>query len=86
MLARRLALLERLDSVFHTRRSLALENLALRPLLAALKQKSSWPQLNSWDRLFRVALRGLWSEWRSALLIDQLATVLRGHRVGFRLL
>jgi hypothetical protein len=86
MLSRLLALLRSLVSALQTHQSLALENLALRQQLAALKQKSPRPQLSSWDRLFWVALRSLWSDWRSALHIVQPATVIRWQRAGFRLL
>ena len=70
---------------FRDRAGLAAENLALRQQLAVLEQKSRRPRLRGCDRVFWVLLARIWADWRSALLIVQPDTVVRGHRVGFKL-
>jgi hypothetical protein len=50
-----------------TRRSLMLENLALRHQLAVLQRSSPRPRLGPSDRLFWVLLRRMWSGWADAL-------------------
>ena len=48
--------------LFRTRRSLMLENLALRQQLAVLKRKQPRPRLGALDKLFWVVARRLWSQ------------------------
>ena len=67
------------------RRSLLLENLALRQQLAVLKRRHPRLRLDLLDRLFWVALRRFWSGWQQSLLVVTPATVVRWHRAGFRL-
>jgi hypothetical protein len=67
-----------------TRRSLALENLALRQQLALLKHRNPRPRLTDSDRLFWLVLSKTWNGWRSALHVVNPATVVRWHRQGFR--
>ena len=65
---------------------LRLENLALRQQLAVLRRSA--PKrlpLTSADRIFRVWLRRVWSDWQSSLLIVKPETILAWHRKGFRL-
>ncbi len=62
-----------------------MENLALRQQLAVLKRAAPRPKLRWRDRLFWVALSRLWRGWRSALVLVQPETVVRWHRLGFRL-
>ena len=71
--------------LFRTRRSLLLENLALRQQLAVLKRKHPRPRLVALDRLFWVLARRFWSGWKQALIIVSPATVVRWHRSGFAL-
>jgi hypothetical protein len=59
--------------LFRTRRSLLLENLALRQQLAVLKRKHTRPRLVALDRLFWVLARRFWSGWKQALIIVSLA-------------
>jgi transposase InsO family protein len=66
--------------------SLALENLALRQQVAVLKRSVPRPRVRLRDRLFWVALRTLWRNWRRSLLIVRPVTVVRWHRQGWRLL
>jgi len=71
--------------IFHTHRSLMLENLALRQQLAVLKRRHPKPRLGPFDRLFWVVARRFWSNWKDALLLVSAETVIRWHRAGFRL-
>ena len=74
-----------INAFFCDRIELALENLALRQQLAALKHKSKRPRLLKRDRIFWALLSRIWANWRSALLIVQPETVVRWHRRGFKL-
>jgi putative transposase len=74
-----------LPRLFCSRRDLLLENLALRQQLSALKRQTPRPRLSSFDRLFWVAVRKLWSKWKQALMYVTPETVARWHRAGFRL-
>src|SRR6267143_3966025 len=70
---------------FHDRRTLLLENLALRQKLAVLKRKHSRPRLHTFDKLFWVLARKIWSGWKQALIVVTPETVVGWHRAGFRL-
>ncbi len=72
-------------SGFRTRRSLMLENLALRQQLAVFKRKQPRPRLGAMDKLFWVLARRFWAQWKKALLIVLPDTVARWHRSGFKL-
>src|ERR1700730_1972276 len=67
------------------RRSLLLENLALRQQLARLKRRHPRPRLELLDKLFWAAIRRFWSEWQQSLIAVTPETVARWHRGGFRL-
>src|ERR1700682_2550494 len=67
------------------RRSLLLENLALRQQLAVLKRRHPRPRLDLVDKLFWVAVRRFWSGWQQSLIAVTPETVVRWHRGGFRL-
>jgi len=71
--------------IFHTPRSLMLENLALRQQLAVLKRRHPKPRLGPCDKLFWVVARRFWSKWKDALLLVSPETVVGWHRAGFRL-
>ncbi len=71
-------------SAFKTRRSLALENLALRPQLAVRKRCVKRSRLTDLDRGFWVLLRRVWTDWDNVLVIVKPETVVRWHRAGFR--
>ncbi len=68
-----------------SRRNLAVENLALRQQLAALKHSTTRVRLRRTDRIFWVWLSELCANWRSLLVIVQPGTVVRWHQLGFRL-
>ncbi len=70
--------------MFHTRRSLTLENLALRQQLAVLKRRHPKARLGPFDKLFWVVARLFWAQWKEALLLVLPETVVRWHRAGFQ--
>ena len=70
---------------FRTRRSLMLENLALRQQLAVFKRQQPRPRLGAIDKLFWVVARRFWAHWKKALFIVLPDTVARWHRFGFKL-
>ena len=72
-------------SGLRSRRSLALENLALRHQLEVLKQNTKTPRLKHRDRVFWVILSRCWPDWRGSLAIVQPKTVIAWHRKGWRL-
>ena len=71
-------------SAAKVRRSLSLENLALRHQVAVLQRRSKKPQLENRDRLLWLGLRRLLPERASSLYLVQPATVVKWHRAGFR--
>src|SRR6266480_5836126 len=71
--------------LLRARRSLLLENLALRQQLAVLKRRHPRPRLDLLDKLFWVAVRRFWSGWQQSLIVVTPETVVRWHRAGFRL-
>src|SRR5580658_11208946 len=70
---------------FRSRSDTALEVLALRQQVAALKRKRPRPRLNSWDRLFWTALRECWSRWTDVPVLVKPETVVSWRHAGFRL-
>ena len=73
-----------LNLALPSRRSLILENLALRQQLAVYKRNAKRPRLRQTDRLFWVCLSRCWSDWRSVVDIVRPKTVVGWHRQGFR--
>jgi hypothetical protein len=71
--------------LFCGRRSLLLENLALRQQLVALRRRHPRPSIDPFDKLFWVIARRVWSDWKRSLLIVTPETVVRWHRTGFRM-
>src|ERR1035437_2488900 len=69
----------------YSRRGLLLENLALRQQLAVLRKRHPRVRFSDSDRLFWTALLRLWSKWKRALVLVQPETVVRWHRIGFKL-
>ena len=64
--------------------AVAIENAALRLQLGAFQRNRRRPILTTFDRMFWVALRQVWSEWRRPLMYVQPDTVVRWHRERFR--
>src|ERR1700730_4429058 len=69
--------------LFSGRRSLILENLALRQQLVTLKRRHPRPRLDLLEKLFWVSARRVWSAWKQSLIIVTPETVVRWHRTGF---
>ena len=70
---------------FHSRQDLILENLALRQQVLALHVKRPHRRLTAMRKLFWVALRRLWSGWKTPLVLVTPRTVVEWHRAGFRI-
>src|SRR5215472_11608122 len=70
--------------LFSGHQAVAIENAALRMQIAAFQRKWKRPLLTTLDRVFWIALRGGWSDWRQPLLYVQADTVVRWHRERFR--
>ena len=79
-----LLLFDALVRLFGSRGHLVLENLVLRQELAVLKRRHPRPSLGTFDRLFWVFARRVWSGWKQSLIIVTPETVVRWHRAGFR--
>ena len=79
-------LLATLSSIFRSRATIQLENLALRHQIGILQRSARRrPKLTPADRLLWVGLSRIWSDWRSALAIVKPETVVAWHRASFRL-
>src|SRR3954452_7081887 len=65
-------------------REVVLENLALRQQLMAMKRANSRPRLQAGDRLFWMALRRIWTNWRTAIVLVRPETVVGWHRTWLR--
>src|SRR6266403_2906551 len=78
-------LLASLASIFRSRASLGLENLALRRQIGVLHRSAGKrPKLTAGDRLLWICLSRLWCDWRSPLAIVKPETVVGWHRAAFR--
>ena len=64
--------------------AVAIENAALRLQIAAFQRQRKRPVLKTLDRVFWIALRSLWSDWRRPLLYLQAVTVVRWQRERVR--
>jgi transposase InsO family protein len=67
------------------RSRLALENLALRQQLAVYHRSIARPVIRMDDRIFWALLSRMWEGWRDSLIFVKPQTVIRWHRLGFRL-
>jgi hypothetical protein len=71
--------------LLRARRSLLLENLALRQQLTVLKRRYPRPRLDLLDKVFWVSIRRFWRGWQQSLIAVTAETVVRWNRGGFRL-
>jgi len=71
--------------LFCARHTLLLENIVLRQQLAVFKRRHPRPKVNLTDKLFWIAVRQLWSDWKQFLVIVLPETVVRWHQAGFQL-
>jgi transposase InsO family protein len=72
-------------SALLSRRQLVLENVALRHQLDVLQRTARRPRLRTADRALWVLLCRIFGDWRRHLTIVQPETVIRWHRLGWRL-
>jgi putative transposase len=70
--------------IFRNQQDLLLENLVLRQQLTTFKRRHPKPKLGVLDKLFWVAARQFWSQWKQSLFLVMPETVVRWHRAGFR--
>ena len=70
---------------FRSRREVALENLVLRHQLQVALRTNPTPRLRNPDRILWIWLRRLWPSWDAHLLVVKPETVIRWHRMGWRL-
>lgn len=68
-----------------SRQQLALENLALRHQIKVLQRTAGRPRLRAADRALWVLLSRICRNWRCHLVVVQPDTVIRWHRLGWRL-
>ena len=71
--------------LFRGRRSLLLENLALRQQFITLKRRHPRPSLELFDEFFWVMARRVWSDWKQSLILVTPETIVRWHRSGLRM-
>jgi transposase InsO family protein len=79
------AILIFLRAFLTSRADLAAENVMLRQQLIVAHRSVPRPKFRRTDRIVLCWLTGLWSGWRTALLIVQPRTVVGWHRQGFKL-
>src|SRR5215467_12263760 len=70
--------------VFSGHKQVALENITLRNQLAVFTHEKKRPRLRNRDRLFWIALKKLWKDWRAALVFVQPETVTGWQRNRFK--
>jgi putative transposase len=70
--------------VFSGHKQVALENIALRHQLAVFTREKKRPRLRDRDRLFWIALKKLYKDWRAALAFVQPETVIGWQRKRFK--
>ena len=76
---------EFLRLIFRSKKSIVLENLALRQQLAVQQRNIKRAKIKNTDRIFWVWLSRIWNNWKSSLIIIKPATVIRWHKKGFKL-
>jgi putative transposase len=84
MLPMMAALLAFLGALFRSRRSLALQVLALQHQVAVYQQTIHHPRLRPSDRLFWASLSRLWPGWQATLALVQPRTVIAWQQQRFR--
>ena len=84
MLAALAVLLRTLGLPCRGHRAIALENVALRQQWSIFRRTVKRPHLRTSDRVFWVLLAKAWQDWRTALIVVQLDTVVRWHRQWLR--
>ena len=70
--------------LFSGHKQVALENIALSHQLSVYRREKKRPRLRHRDRLFWIALKKIWKDWRSALEFVQPETVTGWQRTRFK--
>ena len=71
--------------LFRDRRDLILANIVLRQQLVMQKRRHPRPALHLFDKVFRVTVGRLWSQWKQSLIVVTPETVIRWHRADFHM-
>ena len=71
--------------LFMTKQNLILENLMLRQQLNIYKRKNKRPKLENIDRIILVWISRIFSNWKSALVVVKVSTLIGWHKKGFKL-
>lgn len=71
--------------IFKSKTSLQLENLLLRKQIEILMRKKNRPRIKNRDRILLVLISKIYSQWHQAFLIFKPETLIRWHRLGFKL-
>ena len=74
-----------LTIIFHNRSKLIAENIALKHQITVLKRNTKQPKIRKRDRIFWILLSKFWNDWKKFLFIVQPETVIKWHRMGFKL-
>jgi hypothetical protein len=61
------------------------ENIVLRQQVRNFKRENPGPHIRRFDRIFWLWVRCLWSKWKDALIVVKPETVVKWHRIGFRI-
>ena len=85
MLKSIILLIRAIASAFRSQQILALENLLLRQQLIVLQRKYKRPLFQISDRVLIVWISSIYPQWKEALLIVKPETVIRWHKLGFKL-
>ncbi len=62
-----------------------MENIVLRQQVRNFKRENPRPHIKRFDRIFWIWIRCLWSKWKDALIVVKPETVVKWHRMGFRI-
>jgi len=82
---RLIALFRSLKNLLRSRAQLQLKITALEQQLIVFKKRNPRPKLSRIDRIVWVWLKRLWRNWKEVLYIVKPDTVVRWHRLGFKL-
>jgi len=85
MLKSIILLIRAIASAFRSQQMLALENLLLRQQLIVLQRKHKRPRFQTSDRVLIAWISIIYPQWKEALLIVKPETVIRWHKLGFKL-
>jgi putative transposase len=80
-----LLIFEYFRQLFTTKQGLILENLMLRQQLNIYKRKNKRPKLENIDRIILVWISRIFNDWKSALIVAQVSTLIGWHKKGFKL-